>query len=64
MEAVVLNGARSGDEKVDEVSDAMSSALGSLEQVSVFKLREIFIADCSSCFGRSEEHTSELQSLS
>jgi hypothetical protein len=51
MEAVVLNGARSGDEKVDEVSDAISSALGSLEQVSVFKLREIFIADCSSCFG-------------
>ena len=50
MDAVVLDGARTGDAKVDEVSGAISSALGNLGQVSVFKLREIPIADCSSCF--------------
>ena len=49
MEAIVLNGARLGDLKVEEVSDTLSSILGA--QAAVFKLREIPIADCLGCFG-------------
>lgn len=51
MDVVVLDGARIDDVKVDEVSEAVSSALASFGQVSVFKLREIPIADCVGCFG-------------
>ncbi len=51
METVILNGARSADTKVDQVSEAMFSVLTGLGQVSMFKLREIAIADCVGCFG-------------
>jgi multimeric flavodoxin WrbA len=51
MQTVILNGARSGDLKVDEVSEVLASTLQHLGQVEVFKLREIKIADCLGCFG-------------
>jgi multimeric flavodoxin WrbA len=51
METVVLNGARNGDSKVDEVSKAITLEVGNLGQVSVFELQETSIADCASCFG-------------
>jgi multimeric flavodoxin WrbA len=49
METILLNGSRTGDLKVDEVSNALTSLLGT--QTTVFKLREIQIADCLGCFG-------------
>ena len=51
MKTVVLNGARSGDLKVDEVCENLASKLHGLGEVEVFKLREIKIADCMGCFG-------------
>jgi multimeric flavodoxin WrbA len=51
MKTVILNGARSGDLKVDEVSEVLSSMLQSRGEVNIFKLREIKIADCLGCFG-------------
>jgi multimeric flavodoxin WrbA len=51
METIILDGARSGDLKVDEVSEVLASTLQKLGQVDVFKLREIKIADCMGCFG-------------
>jgi multimeric flavodoxin WrbA len=49
METIVLNGARTGDLKVDEASETLTVILGN--QATVFKLREISIADCLGCFG-------------
>ena len=49
METIVLNGARTGDLKVDEASETLTAILGT--QAAVFKLREITIADCMGCFG-------------
>jgi multimeric flavodoxin WrbA len=51
LQTVILNGARSGDLKVDEVSEVLASTLKSLGQVEIVKLREIKIADCVGCFG-------------
>jgi multimeric flavodoxin WrbA len=51
MQTVILNGARGGDLKVDEVTDVLASKLQSLGHVDVFKLREIKIAECLGCFG-------------
>ena len=51
MQTVILDGARGGDLKVDEVSVVLASALQSLGSVEVLKLREIKIADCLGCFG-------------
>ncbi len=51
METIILNGARTGDSKVDEVSNVLSSIVEKLGQAVVFKLREIQIADCLGCFG-------------
>ncbi len=51
MDVVVLNGARANDTKVDQNSDVLQSALESSAQVSVFKLRDIEVADCLGCFG-------------
>jgi len=51
IEAVVLNGARNGDTKVDEVSETLSSILKNSGQVTVFQLRKMEIADCLGCFG-------------
>jgi multimeric flavodoxin WrbA len=51
VKAVILNGARSEEAKVDEASQVVSSALSSFGEVDMFKLREIPIADCLGCFG-------------
>lgn len=51
MQTVILNGARSGDLKVDEVCDVLASSLQGRSQVDTFKLRDIQIADCLGCFG-------------
>ncbi len=50
MKAIILNGAREGDAKVDQVAKVAASLLSSHE-VAVFNLREIPIADCVGCFG-------------
>lgn len=51
MKVVVLNGARDGDVKVDEVCSVLSSTLQKFGEVESFVLREIKIADCLGCFG-------------
>ena len=51
MQAVVLNGARTGDNNVDQVAEAASTTLEKLGQVEVFNLKDIKIADCIGCFG-------------
>jgi hypothetical protein len=51
VETIFLDGARVGDNKVDEISDILCSFLKNLGSLSVFKLREIQIADCLGCFG-------------
>jgi multimeric flavodoxin WrbA len=51
MQTIILNGARNGDVKVDEVSAVLSSMLQSFGEVEVFNLREIKIAGCLGCFG-------------
>jgi multimeric flavodoxin WrbA len=51
MQSIVLNGARTGDSKVDQASQAMSEALKNFGQVEVFNLKKIKIADCVGCFG-------------
>ena len=51
METVILNGARSGDSKADEVCEVLASVLQGSGTVQVFKLREMKIADCLGCFG-------------
>ena len=51
MDVVVLNGARNGDAKVDEVSNVLVTELKEIANVSVFRLREIPVADCVGCFG-------------
>ena len=51
MQTVILNGARSGDLKVDEVCETLALKVQSLGKVEVFNLRDIKIADCMGCFG-------------
>lgn len=50
MDAVVLNGARASDRKVDEVTDILQSNLA-YANVSSYKLRDLKVADCLECFG-------------
>jgi multimeric flavodoxin WrbA len=50
MDVVVLNGARTGDHKVDEVTDILQSNLASAN-VSSYRLRDLKVADCVECFG-------------
>jgi multimeric flavodoxin WrbA len=51
MKSVVLNGARSGDLKVDEVCDFLDLVLKKHGEVDVFRMRELKVADCMGCFG-------------
>ena len=51
MNIVLLNGARVGDTKVDEVSGVLQSILKDLGSVSAYRLKEIKVADCLGCFG-------------
>jgi multimeric flavodoxin WrbA len=50
MDVVVLNGARTGDYKVDEATDTLLSKLASAN-VSSYRLRDLKIAGCVGCFG-------------
>lgn len=51
MEIVVLNGARAKDSKVDETSQVLLDTLKGFSNVSSYQLRDLAIADCTSCFG-------------
>lgn len=51
MQTVILNGARDGDFKVDEVCETLASSLQRCSQVDIFRLRDLKIADCLGCFG-------------
>lgn len=51
MEIVVLNGARAKDSKVDKTTELLQSTLSNFGQVFVYRLRELHVADCTSCFG-------------
>jgi multimeric flavodoxin WrbA len=51
MEIVVLNGARAKDARVDEATDLVHSTLSSLGHVTVYRLRDLDLADCLGCFG-------------
>jgi multimeric flavodoxin WrbA len=50
MKAVILNGAREGDAKVNLTAEVAAFVLSSHE-VEVFNLRQIPIAHCLGCFG-------------
>jgi multimeric flavodoxin WrbA len=47
----MLNGARAKDTKVDETSSILFNTLQSIADISVYRLRDLTIADCVSCFG-------------
>jgi multimeric flavodoxin WrbA len=51
LEIIVLNGARAKDAKTDEVTDALNSTLSTAGQASIYKLRDLKVADCLGCFG-------------
>jgi multimeric flavodoxin WrbA len=51
LEIVVLNGARPKDSKVDKTTEILQSTLSNFGQVSVYRLRDLKVADCTSCFG-------------
>ncbi len=51
MEIVVLNGARAKDSKVDKTTELLQSTLSNFGQVTVYRLRDLKVADCLSCFG-------------
>jgi multimeric flavodoxin WrbA len=51
LDAVVLNGARINDRKVDEANETLLLALKKVGNVSTYKLRDLKVADCLGCFG-------------
>jgi len=51
LKAVILNGAREGDIKIDEISEKLTSIMQLLGETETFILREYKIADCLGCFG-------------
>jgi multimeric flavodoxin WrbA len=51
LEIVVLNGARAKDSQVDVTSDILFNMLKGFASVSIYKLRDLKMADCVSCFG-------------
>jgi multimeric flavodoxin WrbA len=51
MKTIVLNGARTGDSKVDQVAGLASATFEKFGQVDVFNLKDIKISDCLGCFG-------------
>jgi len=52
MRAVVLNGARDGDEATDRVGEVLADVLKRRGcQIDVVQLRDVDMADCLGCFG-------------
>lgn len=51
LDALVLNGARLNDRKVDQANETLMLALQKVGNVSTYRLRDVKIADCLGCFG-------------